>query len=72
VNAEQASKRVTQEPTRLRFGEGRRRWEYIFDALPDSLKGIALRGDVEQALIDDGTDRRGASRGLSTARRARE
>jgi hypothetical protein len=24
---------------------------YIFDALPDSLKGIGLRGDVEQALI---------------------
>jgi hypothetical protein len=26
VNAEQASKRVTWEPTRLNFGEGRGRW----------------------------------------------
>jgi hypothetical protein len=27
---------------------------YVFDALPDSLKGIGLRGDVEQALIGFG------------------
>ena len=26
VNAEQAPKRVMRKPTRLRFGEGRRRW----------------------------------------------
>jgi hypothetical protein len=26
VNAEQASKRVMRKPTRLIFGEGRRRW----------------------------------------------
>src|SRR5215471_2859189 len=26
VNAEQASKRITQEPTRRKYGEGRSRW----------------------------------------------
>jgi len=30
VNVEQASKRVMWEPTRLRFGEGRRRRGYFF------------------------------------------
>ena len=46
VNAEQASKRVMQEPTRLSFGEGRRRWNSASEQVHRSCRGI---GDGMQA-----------------------
>ena len=46
VNAEQASKRVMQEPTRLNFGEGRRRWDSMSEQVHRSCRG---KGDGMQA-----------------------
>jgi hypothetical protein len=40
VNAEQASKRVTQEPTRLYFGEGRSRWDGTSEWISIDLAGV--------------------------------
>ena len=39
VNAEQASKRVMQEPTRLRYGEGRRRRNGTSEQVSSNLPG---------------------------------
>jgi hypothetical protein len=43
VNAEQASKRVMQEPTRLSFGEGRRRWSSTSEQASSVLPGYWRR-----------------------------
>jgi hypothetical protein len=40
VNAEQASKQVTWEPTRLSYGEGRRWWGEQSDETHQSHRGI--------------------------------
>ena len=40
MNAEQASKRVMQEPTRLSFGEGRRRWGMRTTRAPSGPAGV--------------------------------
>ena len=40
MNAEQASKRVIQEPTRLIFGEGRRRWGRRATRAPSGPAGV--------------------------------
>src|SRR6202040_1676668 len=49
VNAEQASKRGMQEPTRLSDGEGRRRWnsmsEQVSSVLPGYWRRHAGKGD---------------------------
>ena len=41
VNAEQASTRVMQEPTRLSFGEGRRRCNNMSEQVHRSCRGIS-------------------------------
>ena len=46
VNAEQASKRVVQGPTRLNYGEGRRRWNSMSEQVHRSCRG---NGDGMQA-----------------------
>ena len=46
VNAEQASKRVMQEPTRLSDGEGRCRWNSMSEQVHRSCRG---NGDGMQA-----------------------
>ena len=52
VNAEQASKRVMQEPTRLSDGEGRRRWnimsEQVSLVLPGYWRRHASNGEQTQ------------------------
>jgi hypothetical protein len=52
VNAEQASKRVMQEPTRLSDGEGRRRWNSMSEQVSSVLAGYWRRhagnGDQRQ------------------------
>src|SRR5215471_3776036 len=40
VNAEQASKRITQEPTRRKYGEGRGRWGSTSEQSRRSCRGI--------------------------------
>ena len=40
VNAEQASKRTTQELTRRKYGEGRSRWESTSEQSQRSCRGI--------------------------------
>jgi hypothetical protein len=40
VNAEQASKQVMREPTRLSYGEGRRWGDEQSDRVPQSRRGI--------------------------------
>jgi hypothetical protein len=40
VNAEQASKRTTQELTRRKYGEGRSRWESTSERSQRSCRGI--------------------------------
>src|SRR6516225_4428037 len=40
VNAEQASKRITQEPTRRKYGEGRSRWGSTSEQSRRSCRGI--------------------------------
>ena len=69
VNAEQASKRITQELTRRKYGEGRSRWESTSERSQRSCRGI---GDGMQA---QGTRRNtgnpsgdNAERGQLTAR----
>jgi len=39
VNVEQASKHITQEPTRPFLGEGRRWWRGMSEQLPSDLPG---------------------------------
>jgi hypothetical protein len=43
VNAEQASKRITQELTRRKYGEGRSRWESTSETIPAILPGYWRR-----------------------------
>lgn len=48
VNAEQASKRVTREPTHLNFGEGRRCWGRRATHAPSGPAGVMATACIQR------------------------
>src|SRR5215475_4075909 len=63
VNAEQASKRITQEPTRRKYGEGRSRWGSTSEQSCRSCRGIGDGMQTQGTRRNTGSpsgDRRGA------------
>ena len=69
VNAEQASKRITQEPTRRKYGEGRGRWGSTSEQSRRSCRGIGDGMQTQGTRRNTGSpsgDR--AERGQLTAR----
>lgn len=48
VNAEQASKKVTREPTHLNFGEGRRRWRRRASQAPSGPAGVIATACIQR------------------------